>query len=170
MLHFELTLLGPFRVTLGGEPVSGFATDKVRALLAYLAVEGRQAHRREALAGLLWPNYPESDALANFRQTLHRLRQALGQTTNEAAQTTRYSPSPLLLVTPQSVQLAPGGYYLDVDEFTALVQACQAHRHRKLAHCATCHARLRRAADLYRGDFLAGFLPDDASPSTNGWA
>jgi predicted ATPase len=70
----------------------------------------------------------------------------------------------LLLITPQTVQLAPGSYYLDVDEFTALVAACQAHRHRKIAHCATCHARLRRAADLYRGDFLAGFLPEDAEP------
>src|SRR6478672_4098270 len=88
MQHLEHYFLGPFRVTLGGETITGFATDKVRALLAYLAVEGGQAHRREALAGLLWPNYPESDALASLRQALRRLRQALGLMTNEAIPTT----------------------------------------------------------------------------------
>jgi DNA-binding SARP family transcriptional activator len=33
--------------------VSGFASDKVRALLAYLATEVDQPQRREKLAGLL---------------------------------------------------------------------------------------------------------------------
>src|SRR6478672_3925870 len=77
MPRLEQYFLGPFRVTLSGEPLTGFATDKVRALLAYLAVEGKRAHRREALAGLLWPNSADSDALTSLRQALRKLRQAL---------------------------------------------------------------------------------------------
>ena len=38
-----------------GEPVTGFESDKARALLAYLAVEAHRAHQREKLAGMLWP-------------------------------------------------------------------------------------------------------------------
>ena len=44
------------------EPVTAFASNKVRALLAYLAVEADRPHRREALAGLLWPEQPEAKA------------------------------------------------------------------------------------------------------------
>ena len=39
--------------------MSVFESGKVRALLAYLAVESQQPHSREALAELLWPNHPE---------------------------------------------------------------------------------------------------------------
>lgn len=46
-------LLGSFHVTLDGQPVTRFATDKARALLAYLAAEAERPHRREVLAGLL---------------------------------------------------------------------------------------------------------------------
>jgi len=53
MTHLSLTLLGPPQVTLDGEPVSGFDSDKVRGLLAYLMVENDRPHHREKLAGLL---------------------------------------------------------------------------------------------------------------------
>jgi DNA-binding SARP family transcriptional activator len=49
----SLALLGPMQVTRDGQPVSGFTQAKVRALLAYLAVEANHPHSREALALLL---------------------------------------------------------------------------------------------------------------------
>ena len=52
MRRIAVRLLGPFEVTIDGAPVTGFAYAKVRALLAYLAVEPRQ-HTRAALATLL---------------------------------------------------------------------------------------------------------------------
>ena len=49
MADLSLTLLGPFAAVVDGEPVTGFPAAKVRALLAYLAVEAQ----REALFYIL---------------------------------------------------------------------------------------------------------------------
>jgi DNA-binding SARP family transcriptional activator len=74
--ELTIALCGGFHVTRAGEFVS-FATDRARALLAYLAVEVGHAHRREALAALFWPEAPERLARQNLSQTLTRLRQAI---------------------------------------------------------------------------------------------
>ena len=49
MACLSVSLLGPFKVTLDGTPVSGFVSIKARALLAYLAVESERPHRRDSL-------------------------------------------------------------------------------------------------------------------------
>ncbi|MEZ4836011.1 MAG: hypothetical protein R2873_29110 [Caldilineaceae bacterium] len=77
MPRLSLSLLGGFSVRVNGEPFDDFATDKIRALLAYLAVEADRAHPRAVLATLLWPDYGDSDAMRNLRQSLYRLRLAL---------------------------------------------------------------------------------------------
>ena len=59
--RLSIRMLGSFQVSREGEPLSGFASDKVRALLAYLALSPRP-HRREAQAGPLWPEFPERSA------------------------------------------------------------------------------------------------------------
>ena len=60
MERLSIYLLGSFDVQLGeGMVTSAFRTRKERALLAYLAVEQRQMHRRESVAELLWPERPE---------------------------------------------------------------------------------------------------------------
>jgi DNA-binding SARP family transcriptional activator len=79
MTKLVVRLLGGFRVELDGEAVYDFETDRARALLAYLVVEADRPHRRETLAGLLWPDQPDTVARARLRQTLHRVRQALGE-------------------------------------------------------------------------------------------
>ncbi len=50
------------QVTLDGNPISAWKSDKAQALLAYLAVEADRPQRRERLAGLLWPDAPERRA------------------------------------------------------------------------------------------------------------
>lgn len=52
MAHLSLLLLGPFSAQLDGEPIDGFRSDKVRALLAYLWVECRRLWSRDTLADL----------------------------------------------------------------------------------------------------------------------
>jgi len=74
MVKLMISLLGSFQVTLDGEPVTGFTTDKARALLAYLAVEADSPQRRDALAGLLWPDQSQRKARQNLRQALSHLR------------------------------------------------------------------------------------------------
>ena len=52
----EIRTFGGLSVELAGQPVGAFESDKVRALLAYLAAESERPHRRECLAGLFWPD------------------------------------------------------------------------------------------------------------------
>jgi len=78
MNRLSLTLLGAFQTTLGGDPVTAFESDKVRALLAYLAIESDHSHRRKTLVGLLWPERSERSARHNLSQALSNLRRALG--------------------------------------------------------------------------------------------
>jgi DNA-binding SARP family transcriptional activator len=149
MAHLSLSLLGPFQAALDGQTVAGFESDKVRALLAYLALEADRPHRRETLAGLLWPERPERSARRNLNQALYNLRRVLG---------THNAPSPFLLVTRQTIQFDPtSDHTLDAAAFSALLADCRAHGHRRLSACDPCLTNLNRAAALYRGGFLDGF-------------
>jgi DNA-binding SARP family transcriptional activator/predicted ATPase len=153
MAYLTLSWLGSFAVTLGGKPVTNFRSDKVRALLAYLAIEADRPHRREALAGLFWPNLGESAARDNLRLTLLRLRQVLS---DPAA-----ASQPYLLVAPKTLQFnQKSDSDLDVRAFTDRLAACQHHTHRQIEACPSCATRLEQATSLYRGDLLAGFFLD----------
>ena len=155
MVTLEIKLLSSFQVTLNDRSVTDFATDKARALLAYLAVERDRPHRRESLATLLWPEQPEKRARQNLRQALSNLRQALGDHDDSQA---------FLLIDRHDVRLNPqADVRLDVAEFAALADACAAHHHREISACLPCLRRLEGMLALYRGDFLAGFLPNDSA-------
>jgi predicted ATPase/DNA-binding SARP family transcriptional activator len=150
MAQLTLRLFGPFQASLDGISITTFETHKVRALLAYLAVEADRPHSRDELIGLLWPDQPDQAARASLRQALANLRKALGDRTAE---------SPFLSMAPDSIQFRRSGRcWIDVVAFADLIAACQAHRHRRLDACRTCATRLQQAADLYRGDFLAQFV------------
>ncbi|MFQ5858224.1 MAG: BTAD domain-containing putative transcriptional regulator, partial [Anaerolineae bacterium] len=155
MAHLSLSLLGSVQVTLDEEPVTGFKYDKVRALLAHLVVEADRPHRRDLLAGLLWPDRPERAARVSLRQSLAVLRRAIGDHRAEP---------PFLLVAHDTIQFNPAGdYWLDVAAFTSLLAACEAHPHRRLETCNPCSQRLRQAVELYHGDFLKGFFLGDST-------
>ncbi|MBN1217800.1 MAG: tetratricopeptide repeat protein [Anaerolineae bacterium] len=155
MTHLAIYLLGGLQVILEGEPVTDFATDKARALLAYLAVEAERPHRRDVLAGLLWPEQTQAKARHNVRQTLSYLRQALGEGGDVDV---------FLLVSRETVQFNPNcSYWLDITAFKDLVRTCQTHRHRRLTTCPACLERMEQMDGLYCGEFLAGFSLDDSS-------
>ncbi len=161
MARLTLSLLGPLHATLDSQPVTTFKYDKVRALLAYLAVEADRPHEREALLGLLWPDLPEDAARNNLRQTLLTLREALGD---------RTAQPPFVLASRATIQLNPhSDYWLDVAAFTGLLAESRGHRHASAAGCSACARRLQRALELYRGPFLSEFfLPD--SEAFEEWA
>lgn len=156
MTRLLINLLGSFQITLDGEASPGFEYDKVRALLAYLAVESDQPHRREALAGLLWPDQSEIMARNSLRTALSKLRQAIGDPTAEP---------PFLHISRDTIEFnTESDYQLDVADFSTLLAECDRHRHRRLDTCIACARRQEAAAALYRGDFLAGFsLADSAA-------
>lgn len=154
MTQLTLSLLGPFVVSWREEPVTRFPTDKVRALLAYLAMEAERPFWRASLAALLWPDWPEDIARRNLRQNLYRLKQLLDSLDTGLSDR-------LLTISWQSVQLNREWIKLDVTEFQKRVTAVETHSHRQLHTCQTCLDNLAQAASLTRGDLLAGFsLPD----------
>ena len=143
MPHLQLTLLGAFQATLDGEPVVGFESNKVRALLAYLAVEANRPHPRTTLAGLLWPERPDCDALANLRYALSNLRQTIGD---------RAANPPFLLITHDTLQFnVLSDHRLDVAAFEALIGQGDPNA-------------LQAAVSSCQGDFLEGFALVDSAP------
>jgi len=154
MGRLDVRLLGPFQVTLDGEPRTGFHSDKVRALLAYLCTETTGPHRREKLAGMLWPDWPESSARANLRRALANLRSVISD---------RRASPPFLSVTRQTIAFDPASdAWVDVLALSDLLDGGDRASHRDPAD-------LEQAVAIYRGEFLEGFsLPD--SPLFEEWA
>src|SRR5690554_2292245 len=74
-MQLKLYLLGTPRLEYEGEPLD-LALRKGMALLAYLSVT-RQAHSRDHLATLLWPDKSQTVARANLRRTLYELSHLL---------------------------------------------------------------------------------------------
>lgn len=72
--RWKLEVLGGAR--LSGPTGAPRLERKTAAVLAYLALEGPTA--KYQLAGLLWPDSPETTARNNMRQLLRRLRMATG--------------------------------------------------------------------------------------------
>ena len=153
----SIDVLGPLQVSLNGQPLTGFKYNKVRALLAYLAVEAGRPHTRAHLSTLLWPDMPEATARRNLTQALSALRRILG----EEAEAGR----PWLLATSESVQLNPEtDLEVDAARFTALLNAAERHPHRLWRTCSPCEGRLREAVGLYRGEFLSQLFVEDSEP------
>ena len=127
MTELSLALLGPPVVRRDGTPVT-FDTRKAIALLALLAVTGRE-HSREQLADLLWPDADSAKGRASLRRTLSVTAAAMGAG---------------LTISRAAVTLEPRAVQVDVRDFQALIARPDA-------------ASLEQAVALYRDDFLAGF-------------
>jgi predicted ATPase/DNA-binding SARP family transcriptional activator len=153
MAQLAMSLLGSLEVRLAGAPASGFESNKVRALLAYLAIEADRAHHRQVLAGLLWPDWPDRTARTYLRNALSNLRRIIGD--HEA------SP-PFLIITPRTLQFnRASDYWLDVAAFEEKVGMAPA--------AASAPQPSEDAVALYRGDFLEGFSLKD-SPAFEDWS
>ena len=149
----SLSLLGPFQVSLAGQPLTGFESNKVRALLAYLAVEAERPRARETVAGLFWPEVPEQTARANLRHALTSLRRTLSDGQRQ---------HPFLLTSNQTIQFNPqSDFWLDVTHFSQIVAAADPTRLDFVDPVA-------EAVALYQGQFLEGFSLK-GSPAFEEW-
>ena len=146
MPEMRIFLLGPPKVLIAGTPVT-IQRRKVKALLIYLAVTGKQVHR-EMLATMLWPNNDQKRALGSLRRNLSELKRILD--------------GEWLEIDRETVSLHhSANLWVDVIEFRQLLAQCQTHGHAKDAACPDCIAPLNEAIALYRDDFLSGLaLPN----------
>jgi DNA-binding SARP family transcriptional activator/predicted ATPase len=124
---------------------------KAVALLFFLAVES-QPKSREFLSGFLWPEYSQSKAYAYLRRTLWEIKNVLGDGWIEAGREWISATTDL---------------ELDVNRFQTVLQSSKTHNHTFIEPCDQCLDLLMEAAELYRGDFLAGFSLRDCSQFEN---
>lgn len=132
----RVRLLGQFAVEWDGHTVE-LSARPAQSLLAYLLLNP-VTHRRERLAGLLWPDSSEANARRNLRQALWQIRRALGEQADM-----------LLLV--DEITLAfntDSDYWLDVDCIARSLEE------------ATPLDELIRAVAVYTGELLPGFYDD----------
>lgn len=149
MYRLSIFLLGPVMAELDGKRLSGFRSDKVRALLAYLSMESHRPWARTSLAGLLWPDNSEGAALSNLRNALSNLRRVLGGDQNALS---------FLQITKETIQFnLAGNCWIDIRTFQALVP-----KHGSLPTGEMEIGRLESALSLYRGEFMEGFSIDSA--------
>lgn len=140
-LHIQL--FGAFQATVDGQPWDGFRSDKVRALLAYLVLEGATPRRRSQLMGLLWSSFKPTFARANLRMTLANLRQLL-------------APFDLLQTTRQTVHWYTSAPNWSCDAWL-LEQLLQDNQ-------PTGAERWSALEGLYQGEFLPGLEEIDSLP------
>lgn len=135
--RLEIHTLGGLNIQLDDQPVSGFDSRKVPALLVYLVCTER-TQPREILAEMLWEERPQAQSLSNLRVVLHSLNQTLGGYVD---------------ITRETVGLRDGkNVRLDAHEF----EQC-------LSTAGHDIARLEASLALYQGDFLAGFFIDSTA-------
>ncbi len=151
MAALHLNLFGAPELFIGdgdGAMPIHFDTRKALALLTYLAVTGK-GHTRDSLAALLWPEGDAEHARSALRRTLSALTTAIGAHQIEAGR--------------QTIGLHPESTLIcDVARFQTAIAHSRGHGHPPAAPCSDCRRWLQEAAELYRGDFMAGFSLRDS--------
>ena len=131
--------MGGFEVCLPSGAPLALRARKAQALLAYLAMRPGQSHPRDKLAALLWADKSDAQARDRLRHAVLDLRRALDGAA--AAQSA-------LRLEGRSLSADPARVGVDVAAF----EACVAEG---------TPAALERAAELYRGDLLLGFVVNE---------
>jgi len=127
--------------------ITRFQTQKTGALLGYLALNLQSSHSREVLAELLWPGGDPIAVRNRLNQAVSSLRRQL-----EPANVVYGS---VLLTDQRSIRLVPEAIVTDVEEFQKLIhkaETTEANHQRKIF--------LKKAAELYGGEFLQGYYSD----------
>ncbi len=143
----QVKLLGQFAVRRDGVLIA-LPSRAAQSLLAYLVLTAGTPHRRERLAGLLWPDTTEENARKNLRHELWRLRKAIEPKMPSRGQA-RGAPSPCLLVDDMAIAFDAGAdYALDVADLLAPLPK------------QVSVDRLIEALSLYRGELLPDLYDD----------
>ncbi len=136
----EICLLGQFDLRRNDAPVE-IPSRSAQSLLAYLVLNPGIAHRREKLAGLIWPDATEANARNYLRKALWLLRKSIAVDTLGGEE--------YLLADDISITFNPDAdYWLDVN----------AVRH-KSTDAMSVEDQIK-AVSAYQGELLPGFYEE----------
>src|SRR5215475_4617343 len=133
----EVRLLGGFLISRAGSPIA-LTSRPAQSLFAYLILRADRAHRREKLAGLLWPDSLEETARDNLRHALWRMRKVL-----EADASTKFLHADDLIIKFEE----SSEYWLDAAELEKLGETPSADE-------------LMTVLSNYQGELLPGFYDE----------
>lgn len=135
MTKLALQLLGDYQIHDESGALVTLSAKKSQALIAYLATKPAQRVSRDKVANLLWSSTGPEQARQSLRQLLSTLRKEL----------THISPEQKILIEESDFLGVDGSLVVaDVPQFETLL-------------AAGTEDSLRKAIDLYRGDFLDAF-------------
>ncbi|TDC42159.1 BTAD domain-containing putative transcriptional regulator [Micromonospora sp. KC213] len=141
----SVELLGEFRISIHGRPVTNWRAGRSRALVQYLLVHRNRPVSRDTLREALWPHLPPSAGATSVKAAVHGARRALGEAADR--------PAPLQICS------VDGGYLLRTDQlwidmaaFDRLVRAATAAAASGDHEGAAGH--FRHAVAIYRGPLL----------------
>ncbi|HVR41046.1 MAG TPA: response regulator [Thermoanaerobaculia bacterium] len=139
MAVLQLELFGDYRMRAESGALITMTSRKSQAMLAYLGVRPDQLVSRDKMAALLWSSTAPEQARQSLRQTLSSLRKELAQIS--ADRKILREEGDFLSIDPELVRV-------DVAEFESLASSGN-------------DESLEKAARLYEGDFLDGFILDE---------
>jgi len=144
ILHVRL--FGGVSLSCGDRVLPAIPSRIARSLFAYLITYRDRPHTRDLLAGTFWPNLPDAQARRRLTQALWQIKSVLKANS---------TPHPYLLTESGAVQFnRAAAYWLDTAEFST------AYQESRQPPLRDEFGRLRTAAQLYQGDFLAGYYDD----------
>lgn len=147
MESLKISLLGAFHILKPDGKEIKFRSDRLLGLLSFLISEADDAHNREKLLTLIWPETDVDLARNNFRVALHRIRQALDSIGDQEHK--------FILTTPTTVQFNPDGdYRLDTNVFSKTITSCQRVQNQTGHLDEEQLVLLEQALEIYKGDFL----------------
>ncbi|MGI9648719.1 MAG: BTAD domain-containing putative transcriptional regulator [Acidimicrobiia bacterium] len=145
-MSLQIRLLGGLLIESNGRIFPRIASRPGRSLFAYLVLNRDRQIARDHLAGLFWPDMPDSQARRRLSQALWHIQTLLAE---EGA------GGSYLLTSPGTVRFNPASdYWLDVEEFETATDSL------KQGGPGADPARLAEAMNLYRGDLLTGFYDE----------
>ncbi len=142
MLH--VSLLGEQTIADDRAGIVRARSSRAVVLVAFLVVHAGTAQARQRIAGLLWPESTDAQALTNLRRELHHLRQILGD-------------EPSLVVTARDL------CWRDTTTCQVDVRVFHSERMAALTAASSDDGILRHAAAAiaaYRGELLPGVYED----------
>lgn len=133
----EVRLIGRFDIQCDGKPVI-LSSRAAQCLFAYLILTSGTLHRREKLAGMLWPDGTEQKARTYLRNEIWRIRNALSKT----------SDIEYFLADNLTIGFNPSSeYWLDIGGL-------------KIRSDTASAEELIKALSNYQGELLPGFYED----------